>query len=136
MVTVAAASAITAGMYFVVPSTNASYLDKYFGVWFTKDGAGTQPNDSRVTDWVVVAVTTGQTSTNVADAVETALEAQTGYITSANNAGADITIVQAISTSMADAYDGAGTGATGFTFNSPSTNGVSGQTATVDLWLI
>lgn len=134
VVSAVAASAITAGMYFIVPSTNASYIDKYFGLYFTKDGAGSQPSDARVTDWYAVAVTTGQTSTQVADAIEAVLEARTGYISTANNTGADITIVHTVSTAMTDAFDG--TVATGMTFNAASTNGSAGQTATVDLLLI
>lgn len=130
-----AVSSLAAGDYFYMPATNATLQDKVFGIYVTIDGVGTQPTDTAVTQWLALALATGDTNANVATKLNTLLAnaAFTGYLTAAV-ATNQVTVTHAVAGPMADASDGSAT--TGFTFNSPSTNGTAGAAAGVDLFMV
>lgn len=61
-----AASTITAGQYFFI---NSSANAREYYIWFKKDGAGTDPAPGGASAALLVNITTGQTSAQVAAAI-------------------------------------------------------------------
>jgi hypothetical protein len=127
-----AASALSGGEYFKLPATNSTFQDKVFGIYIVKDGVGDEPTDSDVSDWVSLAIVAADTNANVATKLDTLLGTSpfSGYLTS-GVASNNVTVTHAVTGAMTNASDG--TSGTGFTFNTPSTNGAASAALNIDL---
>ena len=69
-ITTGAASTMASNQYFYI---NSSADSRKYAVWVNKDGTGTQPSVAYVTDYVEWDISTGQTATQTAQALATAL---------------------------------------------------------------
>lgn len=69
-ITVGSAATVASNQYFRI---NSSGNSRRYAVWINKDGTGIQPIVPNVTNYVMWVVTTGQTSTQVASSLASAL---------------------------------------------------------------
>lgn len=100
---------VTDGDYFLIDVIDTN-LVKHYAVWFDEQGAGqAKPTITGINATNVLAIDVSggdKTATEIADLIETALEALDG-ITSADNVAAVITIVPANEGAVIQAHNGA-----------------------------
>lgn len=139
--TVADVSGSLNNKYFIMyVANNTTGHEERIGVWFNVNSAGTQPTNTNVDQWAVVALSTNATANQVATALEAVIEAITVQSTDAFSSSVStnqvtVTWNATFTGSQRDAADSSGSTATGFTFNTPSTNG-AGTAFDVTLFMI
>lgn len=125
---------ISDGDYFLLDViTSADYGNvKHYLIWFDVTGGGSAPTVTGIADAnrKEVAIDGCTTAEDVADAIETVLEAL-DEITTANNVAEVITIVHAYKGAVQPAHDGEAS--TGFEFVGPTTWGSSVYSVTESL---
>lgn len=124
--------------FYLYANNNSTGVETRIGVWFNVNSAGTQPTDSTVDQWTSVALSTGDSANTVATALEAAIEAITvggtdAFTSSVSTNHVTITHNSTFGGAQPNAADSATP--TGFTFNTPSTEG-AGSALAIDLFMV